>query len=169
MAIYISMVHATLQFVLYVSIFDPLANLQFSSLTHHLLSLFFHHLCANNCKTDKRHPWRRAEWSMEPKAQPWAMQPTKGAMKPKPPKNFGFLLARGGRDILSLHPDSAGHLSILLQNISSVFPLLSEEHEKHSKKDKHQQHDKYQQHDKHQQHDKPMTYLHRMKRACLLS
>ena len=87
----------------------------------------------------------------------------RGEMKPKPPKNFGVLLAKGGRDILSLHPDSAGHLSILLQNISSIFPLLSEEHEKHSKKDKHQQHNK------HQQHDKPMTYLHRMKRACLLS
>ena len=45
---------------------------------------------------------RRAEWSMEPKAQPWAMQPTGREMKPKPPKKFGFLLAKGVRDILSL-------------------------------------------------------------------
>ena len=74
-----------------------------------------------------------------------------GAMKPKPPKNFGVFTCKGGAWYIIFAEDSAGHLSILLQNISSIFPLLSEEHEKHSKKDK------YQQHDKHQQHDKPMT------------
>lgn len=32
----------------------------------------------------------------------------RGEMKPKPPKNFGVLLAKGGRDILSLQKIAQG-------------------------------------------------------------
>lgn len=39
---------------------------------------------------------RRAEWSMEPKAQPWAMQPTGGKWNPSRLKILGFYLQRGG-------------------------------------------------------------------------
>lgn len=88
-----SMPHCNLS---YTSIFSTRLQIYNFLLYLVIFCRFFHHLCANNCKTDKRHPWRRAEWSMEPKAQPWAMQPTGGKWNPSRLKILGFYLQGGG-------------------------------------------------------------------------